>query len=126
MREIKCPRVWDDVLEKVLYSTAEQFDDMLGFRFEQHLETENPVYMWPTGLKDKNGREIYEGDILVRVSSWTGKVYYYEVAWDAENARFISKGPHFQELLSSAIERGCTVVGNVYEHPHLQEGGAAV
>lgn len=63
MREIKGPRVWDDVLGKMLYSKFEQYDDSIGFRFSEHLETESPVYMWPTGLKDKKEREMYEGDI---------------------------------------------------------------
>src|SRR5690606_31060588 len=64
MCEIKGPRVWDDVLGKMLYSKFEQYDDSIGFRFSEHLETENPVYMWPSGLKDKNSKEIYEGDIV--------------------------------------------------------------
>ncbi|MCR8987908.1 YopX family protein [Brevibacillus laterosporus] len=62
MREIKF-RAWDDVSKVMSFSTFEQFDDMMGFRFS-HFETEKPIYMQYTGIKDCNGKEIYEGDIV--------------------------------------------------------------
>ena len=69
MREIKF-RAWDKKCIEVYgtgmsYGEHEYFDDMLAFRFN-HFESDNPseiIYEQFTGLCDKNGREVYEGDI---------------------------------------------------------------
>lgn len=62
MREIKF-RAWDKETKKMSCCNIEHFDDMLDFRFE-HFETDEPIFMQYTGLKDKNGREIYEGGVI--------------------------------------------------------------
>ena len=83
MREIKI-RAWDDELKEMLYSQTEQFDDAIMFRFNKHFETEKPIFMQSTGLKDRNGVEIYEGDIC-KVSSDTfyGNSYaILEESWE--------------------------------------------
>jgi uncharacterized phage protein (TIGR01671 family) len=76
------------------------------------------VLMQYTGLRDKNGREIYEGDIL-RVN-WNDARYLVHnigpVIWDDDNACW-----QFGEGSSPKSDaRQCMeVIGNVYENPEL-------
>ena len=76
-----------------------------------------------TGLKDRNGQEIYEGDILRDQESYD-EIYYYKVIWHEANACFYFKdcfGDYecFQgeDLYLNQIE----VIGNIYENPELPE-----
>ena len=62
-----------------------------------------------TGLKDKNGKEIYEGD-LVQHDAWN---YPFEVIFNDEKARFVCK---LQTGLTQYIDyERLVVVGNIHE-----------
>lgn len=93
----------------IIYATSFDFDEV--------------VLMQSTGLKDKNGKEIFEGDIVRQVRTQptienetiTGVVTKLEGAWLIvnDNEQLASK------LWSETDEN--EIIGNIYENPELLE-----
>ena len=96
------------------------------------LEPEKPVVpasdfilMQSTGLKDKNGKEIFEGDIVKYKSGCN--TYTEEVAYDKNFAGFGVRDANtdiiftFWELAEDIDLISLEVVGNIYENPELLE-----
>lgn len=80
--------------------------------------------MQSTGLKDKNGKEIFEGDILA-VEADDG-VIILKVSWDDEHALFVIKTKKFNEeaALAELVDDNSypfEVIGNIYENHELLE-----
>ncbi len=76
-----------------------------------------------TGLKDANGKEIYEGDI-VKITNFIDMKTIYEIIWNEEVASFEYKdGPYINEygdiIPGIHYPNECTVVGNICENPEL-------
>ena len=73
-----------------------------------------------TGLHDKNGKEIYEGDIVRKFNGIIGKVIY-------EHSEFIIDVTNNKKLVYGRldlIENFVEVIGNIYDNPDLLEKGA--
>lgn len=83
------------------------------------VSAEDLVLMQSTGLKDKNGKEIFEGDIVKMAKDVYSEPTYYEVVRHYGGAYRLESKQHGCELWLR--HNGCEVVGNIYENPELLE-----
>ncbi|WP_413486791.1 YopX family protein [Carnobacterium maltaromaticum] len=118
MREIKF-REWETERKTMIVGKREDCDDSIGFRFA-HEEGGERILMQYTGLNDKNGKDIYEGDI-VKVSNhpFDNKGTFnnnYIVSWQDEDLTYVAGN-----LLLSRLKPYVEVIGNIYDNPELLE-----
>lgn len=69
-----------------------------------------------TGLKDKNGKEIYEGDIVVNTYYDDGEMY--KVLWVDDSVAFGMESLDDMELYKLPLE-SLEVIGNIHENAEL-------
>lgn len=128
MREIKF-RAWvkekkaifeviliDYVTKKVTY-IVERIGHLLNIRHDKFNDVELMQY---TGLKDKNGKEIYEGDIVkLRANHGIGVVKYYD-EWGAFVVEYI-KPRQLAVLGMNYYKEDIEILGNIYQNLELYE-----
>lgn len=120
MREIKF-KLWDSDCSTMILpedSKTNQIRMWLnGVQAEDDVWIQNCVLLQFTGLKDKNGKEIYEGDII---DYFPGKKYGI-IVWDNELAGFCLNVDNlrFSWHENNPFIADYKIIGNIYENPEL-------
>lgn len=139
-------RAWDSLENKMRYDIGviefNAFDkNVSALAFNHHLDdtgygevdnSQSEYYnalcfklMQYTGLKDKNGKEIYEGDIVEFKYPYDKRVKTLgSIVWKEDKACFgidMKETTEKYELYRITAEHCLTVVGNIYENPELLE-----
>lgn len=108
-RELKF-RAWYDKSQSWVYFNLNEGFTHEGYKIYQELIIDGAKFYQFTGLYDKNGKEIYEGDILCwpkyegtkNQSRWT-------VEWDNERCEYTKWHP----------KNEAEVIGNIHQNPEL-------
>ena len=124
MREIKF-RAWDKRrqqfhwgISNVCLTLGGNLMWQFGFKSPDFLdkeEAEDYVLQQYTGLHDKNGEEIYEGDIIR-----DNEKKNHKVLWDSSLYGWSPFGCHIPWSVGS-LPKHFEVIGNIYENPELVE-----
>ncbi len=130
-REIKF-RVWDKVsqtMSNVHGITGLARDDDSEFKYIVSDNYGNGVKDWKnielmqyTGLKDKNGKEIYEGDIIALYGFKQKEEVEIErdvVRWNEEEAGFWVGCAKSYDQDNPKILTNIVIVGNIHRNPEL-------
>lgn len=104
--------------QAIIYHGLEQFEIIPASNIEQY-----------TGLKDKNGKEVYSGDIFRNtINGGTWRVYWNEkdaAFWVDSGVAGCSLGEFDwdrSERKYGFIRKNCEVIGNINDNPELLKG----
>lgn len=126
-------RAWDKGEKWMVYDVQDAYDGMWSERnsdeindyysyvstFQSFTDEESFNFMQYTGLKDKSGIEVYEGDVLYHPLQGKRRVYYpYSDSIASYGLREINTG--LGSILQDA-HAVWEVIGNIHENPELLE-----
>lgn len=116
-REIKF-RAWDK-----RHNSMEYINDLYWFEENgiHDFNDDNYIFMQNTGLKDKNGKEIYDSDI-VKVTWGSGKIVFYEVKYcESLGYHYLrdTKNKEDDDIICIYDYSQMDVIGNVFDNPEL-------
>ncbi len=139
MREIKfraihklTKKMWNE--EELVFHNGKWYEDWRSFEDGMSLNMNQCEVMQYTGLKDKNGVEIYEGDILntfSNINKYTDS-FAEDIEPKFEYTTIVRDGACFKTTYkkrpsyvlnenSGSMVEHTEVIGNIYENPELLE-----
>lgn len=117
-------RAWDKKFKEMVQVDALVFDEQIikatyknGNVVKEDLK--NYILMQSTGLTDKNGKEIFEGDVVKMAQNVYSEPTCYEVVRHRGGAYRLDSKQYGCELWLRHTD--CDIAGNIYENPELLE-----
>ncbi len=112
---------WEKVKDDKNYTACAMWiePDKVDYKCDPHWTHFEPYHkdihlMQYTGLKDKNGVEVYEGDKVMFDYEWTKPDEIGVITWNKDTASFQIKG-HIPSSSMKHLDR-MKVIGNIYEN----------
>lgn len=96
---------WKELVEFWTFEDIERIND----------GSSKTILLQFTGLKDRNGKEVYEGDIIKLYLGAICKIDYEK----GQYVFILLKNQFTQTPINELDIRNCTVIGNIYENPDL-------
>lgn len=121
-------RAWDKI-----HKTMYEVDDIMSIDFGKseisvktlffekaaRYDFDTVVLMQSTGLRDKNGKEIFEGDVVKMAKNVYSEPTYYEVVRHRGGAYRLESKQYGCELWLRHTD--CEIAGDIYENLELVE-----
>ena len=122
-------RAWDKI-----HKTMYEVDDIMSIDFGKseisvktlffertnYYKFDDIVLMQSTGLRDKNGKEIFEGDIIDSTDGFLTGVVEFRVSLGMFVSELVEYN-NFERLCNVATSR--EIIGNIHTNPELLEVG---
>lgn len=114
-------RAWTEEGKVMYYDVYPFKDDTLLLSYDEISFDEVPasdfILMQSTGLIDKNGEEIFEGDVLLTYDDELAKVFWNDdlAGWFVDFLYEIAELSEVADIQSSRSI--CKIIGNIYENP---------
>ena len=117
MREIKFRAMYKGKMQPISgYGSAS------GGTFVLDESIDSPLMQY-TGLKDKNGKEIYEGDVVRGTTDeWDAETKTTDVVvieWNDDTCGFLPFSSYDCDCGTQTLPSHVKVIGKIYEHPDL-------
>lgn len=119
----KCNEMFKDTFAVTESGQVVVVEQKSVFNSPDYIFTDDLILMQSTGLKDKNGKEIFEDDVVKLIDEYGGSGMSKVISQEGSLGMVIEEVfvPFATISILSTVDYTLEVIGNIYENPELVE-----